>query len=362
MPNPWPRNLPPQNSLQESIHERHWDTRQLIIAALNDSYYTRQKKHARRLAQCADGAALYVHPTQGHVSPWLSRCGSRLCPFCARKRSAAAASQIFSAITIMRQPRMIVLTVKSTEAPLAEQLVALRHAFARLRRYKLWHDRVTGGIYTIEITRNAQTGLFHPHVHIIYDGQYIPQSGLRKAWHKATGGAEIVWISKLRERQNAANELAKYIGKPQGVKDWPNQAIREHEAATRNQRLLHTFGSLHGRHVKDTDRPAQLDPAQYSVRLSRIVYLARLGADAPQRITLLIADRFKMFAPYIYHALPQLSPEPPPHRPSDTHDVNLELLTLFRRFRFEDDKGDYDALAFNNEFPGFTATKAAQGA
>jgi hypothetical protein len=306
----WPTTLPPQNALQEAIHARHWNTRFSTIMALEESYHKHHKSLAYRLATCSNGAAFYVSPATHKVKPWLARCGSRLCPFCSVHRSTAIAARILAATNLMKQPRLAVLTVKSTDTPLANQLAALRHAFARLRRYKAWKSHVTGGIYPIETTRNAQTGQWHPHVHIIMDGSYFAQAALRIAWHKATGTAEIVWIERVSDRSSAAAELAKYVGKPQQIHTWPNAAIREYATAAMNQRMLHTFGNLHGVKVADEDKPEPLDPNEFSITIGRIVHLANEGFMPALFLADAIANRWPLFAPYILHHMPQLSPRP----------------------------------------------------
>ena len=363
-PETLPITLPPQNALQECLHEKHWHTRYVTIMALEESYHQSHKSLAYRLATCANGARIYVAPTLGRVRPWISRCGSRLCPFCARRRSQQTATRIYTATLRMKEPRTGVLTVKSTDGPLARQLAALRNAFAKLRKAALWKKAVTSGIYTIETTRNPQSGQWHPHIHFIFDGRYIPQKALRIAWRRATGTAEIVWIAQVRDRQTAAAELAKYVGKPQQITEWPNEAIREYATAAHRQRMIHTFGKLHGQPITDQDHRDVIDAEEYAVPISRILKLATLGVETPGRLIRLIATRFPMFGPYIDSHLPMFEPaestarkflamsralrnhDPPPQRlPTDgpSHDEqDKELLTYFRRYKIEDDLGLYE--------------------
>lgn len=318
----WPVALPPQTALQESIHDKHWDVRTKIIFALNDSYLRWHQNAAQRLNSCCNGAAFFIDPATARVKPWISRCHHRMCPYCARSRSGKVAAQLLKVLQQMNTPRMIILTVKSTDRPLADQLRALRQDFAKLRRRAFWKKMITGGAYTVEVTRNTSTGKWHPHLHLIVDGTYIPQKLLRNRWHDVTGSAEIVWIAAVSDKAGAARELAKYIGKPQRVADWPATTICDYAHAVNGARMVQCFGNCHGIRVEDRDEPDTESPNVYSVKLSRLVHLTYRGAETPARLLVLIAERWPQFRSYIYHQLPRLQ------RPDTKTDRLKRLIAL----------------------------------
>lgn len=354
----WPRSLPPQTALQESVHERHWDIRRHIILALEAGYSNWEHHAATALSTCSNGAAFFVDPATAKVRPWVSRCHHRMCLHCGHTRSAKVAEQIHLIANKLAQPRLMVLTVASVNRPLRDQLAHLRRSFRKLRNRKLWKSLVTGGVYTIEITRNQKTGLWHPHLNAIVGGKYFPQQLLRKLWHDVTGGAKIVWVAKVSDRQGAARELAKYIGKPQHVDEWPAPAIRDYAYAVNGERLVQTFGDVYGLKVadRDVDEPESADV--YRVKISRLVHLAHRGCETPQKLLVLIADRWPQFRSYIYHQLPKLKPPPsigdslhrrlaliegraPPTGPTVTPIINKEeqdskIFTAFCRFRADE--------------------------
>ena len=300
--------LPDQTSLQEVLHERHHAARSLIIESFAESPYKHHRTWAANMAGCSNGARIYVDPAVGRVRPWLSRCRHRMCPFCAVKRSANVAADILHALQGMTRPRTIILTVRSNDKPLGDQLRRLRSDFARLRRRALWRNNVTAGMYTLEVTLNQQTGQWHPHLHIIYQGNYIHQKALRLQWQNVTGDSDVVWIEEVRDRAGAAQELAKYVGKPQRVATWTPQQILTYADAVNGSRMFQCFAGLHGVKLRDEDPPHELGPDTYAIRLSRIVFLAARGEELAQRLALSIAVRWPMFAGYIYHELPQLEP------------------------------------------------------
>lgn len=305
-PTPWPVTLPPQTALQECIHERHADVRDKIILALNAGYLRWHQRAARRLSTCCNGASFFIDPQTAKVKPWMARCHHRMCPFCGRSRSGRVADQLLAILNKMKSPRIIVLTVKATTRPLSDQLRTLRLDFAKLRRRKFWRTMVTGGAYTLQATRNPKSGLWHPHLHLIVDGTYIPHKLLRNRWHDVTGSAEIIWIQAVHDRPGAAKELARYIGRPADLEDWPAEAIREYALAVNGARMVQAFGDCHGLPVEDRDEPDTEPPDTYRVRLSRLVHLTFRGADTPAKLLVLIAERWPQFRSYIYHQLPRL--------------------------------------------------------
>ena len=369
----WPSSLPRQTALQESVHERHWELRRQIILALERGYGTWTKRAATNLAMCSNGASFFIDPSVGKVKPWVSRCHHRMCLYCGSARSSKVAEQIHLVTQQMESPRLVVLTVKSVDVPLRDQLAHLRNSFRRLRQRKLWKQLVTGGIYTIEVTRNQKTGLWHPHLNAIISGEYFPQPLLRKLWHAVTGSADIVWISKVRDRQGAAYELAKYIGKPQHVNTWPDTAIRNYAFAVNGERLVQTFGQAFGIKVADKDFEDTEAPDTYQIKISRLVHLARRGAPTPQKLLVLIADRWCQFRQYIYHQIPTLekpkspgdqmrrlrrliegrAPPSTPARgnPQDTGKLDEAVFIAFCRFRADDLEGLYHELDYQHEEP-----------
>lgn len=360
------RPAPGQTSLQDALHEPHQAARDRIIAAFYANPRKSFQRWARRLSGCASNARFYVDPDQGKVRPWLNRCRHRVCPFCATSRSAHVAHQLEELLSKMKRPRAIILTVKSTDRPLDEQLRSLRHHFARLRRHKPWLERVKGGAYTVEITINKDTGLWHPHLHIIYDGLFMPFKLLQRLWHEITGHSAIVWIQDITARYQAAAELAKYIGKVQGIDRMNDEQLRTYARAVSGTRMVQTFGSVHGSQVKD-QQPEPADcPNQYQVSIARLMHLAKRGAPTPANLLILIAERWRVFRGYIFHAMPQLEPQPtkhdrqarararilgrpPPHHkpdstPPDTEKLDARIFLTFTRYRKEDDAGAYAAF------------------
>lgn len=300
----WPKSLPAQTALQKCLHAPHRRQRTAIVAALTNTNYPDMNRIGARLADCCTTALIRHSANASSTRPWLPRCGSRLCPFCGRSRSARIAEQLQAHIETMKAPRHITLTFRSRTEDLGVQLNMLRAAFSKLRRHKEWAKRVTGGLYTIEITRNAQTGLWHPHLHVVVDGEYFPQPLLAKLWSQHMPGGEHVWITKVDASRNAAWELAKYVGKPPDAEHWTALAILHFAMATQGTRMLQTFGNLHGVKLPEPDEKPAEQPDDRFVSVPHVAYMAAQGQPHCMDIAALLWARWPMFRHYLEETCP----------------------------------------------------------
>jgi hypothetical protein len=86
---------------------------------------------------------------------------------------------------------------------------------------------VAGGIVVEEVTRNARTGEWHPHVHLISDVD-VPQAAVLQGkvtalWVSVTGDSHIVDVRPFRgaEGMYTLREFCKYTAKIGGIVEWP---------------------------------------------------------------------------------------------------------------------------------------------
>ncbi|MCL7965753.1 MAG: protein rep [marine benthic group bacterium] len=202
-------------------------------------------KLAERLSRCVLHPLVYGLDEPERPLLVEARCKSRLCPRCSRIRANELLQQLRFYAEKIDAPRFLTLTLKSSDDPLREQLLRLRRCFAKLRRTKLWKNRVTGGLYTVEVTFNRKSQQWHPHIHAIIDGQYVPQDELKAAWIKASGDSEIVDIRACHSRYDAVGYLADYIAKSSDPQLFPAHAMAEWALNVHGLRLVARFGHLH---------------------------------------------------------------------------------------------------------------------
>lgn len=166
--------------------------------------------------------------------------------------------------------RYIVLSER-TSRDLVEGYASLWRAFTRLRRDPLW-SLVGGAIVAAEITYHVcrhkpewvkgreipacpencpNVGTWHPHLNVLYTGEFIPFADLNAAWLEATeGNGRSTWIEKADEETIA--ELVKYVTKPSDLIGRP-AAVDEFLEATFRRRFVRTYGLFYRLVVDDSD-------------------------------------------------------------------------------------------------------------
>ena len=229
------------------------------------------QKLRTRIEDCAQFLTVHRCTGCGYASRWggYRECGVKVCPFAQKKRSENQHRKIQLLMGAMKEPRFLTLTVKhAAEDPLRETLAKLKGAWAKLRRRRAFGSRVRGGVSTLEIQWHETNG-WHPHLHVIYDGEFIDQTELAALWLDVTGDSFIVDVRAVDSK--AVSEVSKYLAKPDTflyqrervggeyvvVRDdqgkpvplpVPTQTalIYEFLTATKGLRTMSTFGDLHG--------------------------------------------------------------------------------------------------------------------
>lgn len=244
----------------------------------------------RKLAGCCESPILRIdeHDERLHVSE--GRCKSRHCPRCAAKRLGRLRLQIEDLCKQMDDTRFITLTVRSNNRPLREQLKELRESFARLRRCGLWKGSVRGGLYTVEITYNRKKREWHPHIHAIVDGVFIPQALLSEAWEVASSGSTITHISRIPSRHTLAKYLTKYISKGMASDEIPYDRLNEWIIALHGVRLFQAFGSLHGVKPADDEEFVTLSSPRFICHLNPLAYCSIHGNSSAARLLTILTD------------------------------------------------------------------------
>lgn len=221
----------------------HWrKTRQRIRAALDRI----NAPHARLEAwdDCGRGHWLLRNKTDRTLWKVVpSHCHDRFCQPCQAARSARICANL--AERIGDHPhRLLTLTIRSTPTPLAPQVTRLLQAFRRLRATPTWRRCVRGGCAFLEVTRNDQTGLWHPHLHVILDGLYFPKPTLNQLWLAATGDSDVTHITLVRDPHTVQRYVSKYATKPwKHTPDTDDRAIDELLTATKSRRHVIPFGT-----------------------------------------------------------------------------------------------------------------------
>lgn len=195
-------------------------------------------RNLQELEQCGTQWAIYWEDGELHARSW--KCHRRECPVCASIRRHQWYERGKRAISIWTAPKHIALTISSRPEPLPQQIDRLLDAFRQLRERRIWTDRSPWGIWTLEITYNANTGLYHPHVHIICNMRYLHFSELSAEWYDITGDSFITHINAVDA--DIAKYIAKYVSKASNV-FWQTPDLPGILADLKGRRMVNKFGS-----------------------------------------------------------------------------------------------------------------------
>lgn len=212
----------------------------------DDEVCSRLWRLARKLEGCCVHPVVLGRDDDERLLFRECRCRSRICPYCRECRRREVVEQLTATMDRMDSTRFMTFTLLSSDAPLGEQLARLRACFGRLRRTKLWKLRAAGGLYTVEVTYNPKTGQWHPHIHVVAEGSYIPQRELASEWERITGDSRIVDIRACRSRRQAVKYLAEYVQKTSDVEKFPMEVMAEWALQVHGLRFVAKFGTMYG--------------------------------------------------------------------------------------------------------------------
>jgi len=201
-------------------------------------------------------------------------CKDRFCVPCATVRARLVSNALIRLLE-GRPARFITLTMVHTAAPLAEQLDKLYACYKRLRRTRLWVKHVDAAAATVEVTYNKTTNTWHPHLHVLAKGSYVPHQDLKAEWRRITRDSYIVSISLVQDERRAVNYLAKYVTKPM-VHDYSTHqsALCEAIQALKGRRLVLLTGEWHALQV---EKPAPDGVWEYVGTLETVLNRALAG-------------------------------------------------------------------------------------
>lgn len=243
-----PRSTFPASRLESDTAFRHsgWQhNRDLVRAALVRTEMPDAR--LQRWDRCgADAWVVRDVNNRGRLAVVASYCHDRFCQPCANQRSRTIVGNLTPKLT-KKPHRFITLTLKAADLSLKVLVDKLYACFRRLRSSKLCKGRLRGGVAFLELKWVASTEHWHPHLHVICEGTYIPQDQLAAEWLRITGDSYIVDIRFVADKDQVAKYVTKYASKPLsgtfiGRPEQLDDAIR----VLKGRRLFTTFGTWRG--------------------------------------------------------------------------------------------------------------------
>jgi len=176
----------------------------------------------------------------------------------------------------MDHPKLMTLTMPTWTQNPRDGIRYIRRAWTKLRRHRSWKG-VRGGAYQIEL--KPKPNGWHIHIHVVFDGPYIPRTTLFAVWAKLTHNRVPQVDIREAGDDRARVYVAKYAAKSAGF-ETGDAVIAQWYKATKGQRLFATFGRWYNKsleEIADPDAPPLPPPACPFCKSQGTTYLIRDG-------------------------------------------------------------------------------------
>lgn len=278
----------------------------------------------KRLLECRQNAWFVRSADTGLVRVSANHCRLRWCPLCARSRAGYMTAKIKEWFPDTHRPKLLTLTVKSSQASLSDQIKHIYRSFRELRRSRFWKELVYGGIWFFQITYNKHKKQWHPHIHVLLDSEFIPFEQLKQKWYYYTADSDIVDIRPIFNSNEVANYVARYASRPHDLSTLPVDAAKDLMSVMYGKRMCGSFGT--GKKIALSPyKEAKSDEWRHLGSWSLVHRLAATD-DAAKKILLayhtnqpleaglniMTYERFLSGEDVDYEYKPRLDPIPPP--------------------------------------------------
>lgn len=220
-----------------------------IYAAVDGSF---GGKFSTRLQMCRKYAFFVQNKVTKKLRVQSSRCKLRWCPICRDVSRMIVTTATEQWLKLQDYPKMIALTLKHSDDPLALQIKRIYDCFQKLRRRAYFQRLITGGVWFFQLKFNHQTEQWHPHIHCLVAGKYLPHGRLKQLWHKITGDSTIVDIRPVKDLEGCSNEVARYATSPADITAVDLERAQEIFYATKHRRICGSWGSAKSITLKPT--------------------------------------------------------------------------------------------------------------
>ncbi len=195
---------------------------------------------------CRVRAWFVRHKQTGDLRVAAKSCKLRWCPLCSKKKSWFLVEQIKPWAANVSNLKFLTLTLKHTDAPLADQVLNLYKFFQKFRKLKFLRDNIRGGVWFFQIKRSSGDGLWHPHLHCLVESNFMDREKLSRLWQRTTLGSMVVDIRKAGDSAKVAEYVGRYSARPSTLQELCVADRVEVISALHGRRLVGTWGSAKG--------------------------------------------------------------------------------------------------------------------
>lgn len=200
-------------------------------------------KFSSRLQNCRKFAWFVRNKVTKKLRVSSSRCKLRWCPICRDVERMIKTRACDEWLRVQEYPKMITLTLKHSDDPLELQINRIYKSFRLLRRRAYFQRLITGGVWFFQMTFNQRTEQWHPHIHCLVAGKFLPHARLKTLWHKITGDSNVVDIRPVKDLENASTEVARYATSPADLTAVSLEEAKTVHYATKHRRICGSWGS-----------------------------------------------------------------------------------------------------------------------
>lgn len=275
----------PAEAIYDTFRHSGWiETRRRIYRAMYDAGTSLARRN--NYGRCGASWWIQRHRTDPtRFRTVMDRCHDRFCTPCSVDRRETVRRNLSGKLD-NRPHRLLTLTIRHHQESLRDLTNRVMTCFRKLRQRALWKQRVTGGAAFLEVNYNADANTWHPHLHVILEGHYLPAPELRQAWLAITGDSKNVDISLIRDHRSVTNYVCKYATKPlpHSVTSHHSQLVEAIDALG-HRRTIVTFGRW-----RNWRLTAQPDDSSWELYLSMdaATYEAAMGNQLASRVLAMI--------------------------------------------------------------------------
>lgn len=253
-----PKAVTSVHTIETSVLSENWPTyRDLRISYCPDEYkatlemysdldINHSKDRMSLLTKCRRFAWFARSAETGRVHVCSNSCRQRWCPICSGGRSNYIVRSLEPWIQNVKHPRFLTLTLKHSNAPLSHQISTLYTHFRNLRRDKQFKQYVKGGVWFFQVKLSGREDQWHPHLHCLIQGKYLPHDWISRKWKSITKTSNVVDIRAVKNKSEVAKYVARYCARPAKLSKYPIELRLEIFNALHGRRLCGKWGSAKG--------------------------------------------------------------------------------------------------------------------
>lgn len=172
-------------------------------------------------------------------------------------------------LQVQKYPKMITLTLKHTDDPLQLQIKKLYDSFRKLRRRAYFQRLITGGVWFFQLKYYEGSEEWHPHIHCLVAGKFLPHARLKSLWHSITGDSYVVDIRPVKDIESASTEVARYATSPADIARMPIEQAIDVYYSTKGKRICGSWGTA----KKVTLKPTPQDDGDMWVKVADFYFV-----------------------------------------------------------------------------------------